>query len=118
MAMKEETTGTGTTGTSEGNGQVRVEARRIFELYVDKLTADAEEIGELLLVRLRYFGEDVEQVTKRLAENPGLAVELVHHLSGRMQELDTIVGAAEHGRSTIRSARSVALLLPESAVNE
>lgn len=93
-----------------------IEVRRIFEMYVDELKASSDQIDELLVVRLRYFGEDVQEASKRLSENPALVVELMHHLSSEMQELDTQAGSSEHARTAVAKARSLALLLPETAV--
>lgn len=104
--------------TTEGDGKVQVTERRIFEIYVDQLVGEAQQLSELLIVRLRYFGEDVEQAAKRLSDNPKLAYELVQHLSGRMQELDAQAGASDRANKTVETARSVALILPESALND
>lgn len=89
--------------------------RRIFELHVDELIAESADIDELLLVRLRYFGEDISQVIQRLGENPKLVVELIHHLSTQMQEIDTTAGSAETAQRSLAKVRSMALLLPETA---
>lgn len=104
--------------TTEGDGKVQVTERRIFEIYVDQLVGEAQQLSELLVVRLRYFGEDVEAAAKRLAENPRLAYEIVQHLSSRMQELDAQAGASDRANQTVATARSVALILPESGVND
>lgn len=100
------------------DGPTLVEVRRVFELYVDELKASSSEIDELLVVRLRYFGEDVESAAKRLGENPALVVELMHHLSSEMQELDTVAGESAYARKAISRARSLALLLPETGVHD
>lgn len=95
-----------------------IEVRRIFEIYVDELVADQEAVDELLLIRLRYFQEDVSKVIDRLGENPRLVVELVQHLSTRMQELDTSAGESDHAKRAVAKARSLALLLPETAIHD
>lgn len=89
--------------------------RRIFELHVSELIAESEDIDELLLVRLRYFGEDINNVINRLAENPRMVVELIHHLSTKMQEIDTTAGESSHAQRSLSKVRSMALLLPETA---
>lgn len=106
--------------SNEPTEQPIIELResRIFEIYVDKLVAEAEELDELLIVRLRYFGEDIEAAAKRLSENPRMAFEIVTHLSTSMQKLDAAAGMSDRAQKTVATARSVALVLPESGVNE
>lgn len=96
----------------------QVAQSRVFELYVESLQADRDTADEVLVVHLRYFEEDVAATIKRLADNPRLAVTLVHHLSSVMQEIDTAAGTADALGEQVASARKWALLLPGSTVNE
>lgn len=89
------------------------DGQRLFELYVDQMTGDSQQLDELLIVRLRLFGEDVEKTMERLKTDPALSTELVHQLSAMMQALDSAAGAADEARRSVSEARRWALLFPE-----
>lgn len=93
------------------------DVQRVFELYVDQLRGDSEAMDEMLLVRLRWFSENIKQTADRLSNDPEAAVALVQHLSTFMQELDQQAGATSQARDAVASARRLALLLlPDSSI--
>ena len=101
----------------QGNGATST-IQRIFELYVDQLQGDADVADELLLVRLRWFGENVANTIQRLGEDHKSALALVQQLSTLMQQLDAQAGAADQAHASLGRARSWALIIPESTIHE
>lgn len=89
-------------------------SKRVFELYIDSLEAERDLADDMLIVRLRYFSEDISSTSERLKENPRLAYSLVQNLSGLMQELDAASGGTEALTRELGTARRWALLIPEN----
>lgn len=103
---------------AENETNQKTHEHRIFELYVDQLTGESQELDEVLIVRLKWFSEDVQKVSERLAENPEDALRLVHGLSSLMQRLDSDAGASDRARESVSSARRWALLIPDAKVHQ
>lgn len=97
--------------------EATTEAKRVFELYVDQLVGESAELDEALIVRLRWFGEDLTTAAKRLSENPNSTLDVVKALSSVMQELDQRAGEVAASREHVASARRWAVLIPETAVH-
>lgn len=87
--------------------------RRVFELYVDQVASEADALDEALIVRLRWFQDDIETASRKINDDPGAIVQVIHGLSTMMQQIDTAAGAAEGARRQIPVARRWALLIPE-----
>lgn len=114
MSVTEENHNNGSTEEHHNN----VTALRVFDLYVDQLEGDVHDMDDALLVRLRWFGEDIESAIKRLTDDPRTAYEVVKRLSSTVRDLDARAGASDASHETLRSARSWAILLPVTAVHE
>lgn len=95
-----------------------VTARRVFELFVTELESDVEHLDEALLVRLRWFVDDIEIAVKRLAEDPTHAYEIITGLSAVMQDLDSRAGASEQAHKSLIGGRRWLMLIPEPLLKD
>jgi hypothetical protein len=79
-----------------------IHPQRIFEAYITQLRTNVDNVDHVLVVQLKYFAEDTLKTAERIADDPTLALNLVHSLS------------SQQGHEAVSLAERFALVFPET----